>query len=97
MFADEFQQRIDKMLESKTIPFGKYINSSLRAIFDHDKSYLLWLLEQNWFEVKFASLNDTIVLMFQKYKAELEGKDCLSDAERAGLGNLNRAISGVSA
>ena len=35
------------------LPFGKYQGLSIRDIYYKDKSYIEWLLDQPWFQVKY--------------------------------------------
>jgi uncharacterized protein (DUF3820 family) len=65
-FPVEFQKQYYAGLEVKKLPFGKWEGKSLRYVFDCDRSYLQWLLQQPWFRTKFGNLFDTIVRMFQE-------------------------------
>jgi uncharacterized protein (DUF3820 family) len=45
--APDLQQAYEKWQQSKTMPFGKHNGSTLRNIFDTDRQYLAWCLQQN--------------------------------------------------
>ena len=57
--------------EDKEIPFGKYKGT---LIADCEKSYLVWLLEQDWFCEKFTGLVKQIRIEL-KYRDDFDIKD----------------------
>jgi uncharacterized protein (DUF3820 family) len=54
-FSPKQQLAWEQQQEFKTIPFGKHKGCALRDIFSTDPQYLAWLLQQDWFRVKFGS------------------------------------------
>lgn len=50
-------------LKMLRMPFGKYRGLSLKTLDRDNPSYLGWLLEQDWFEVKFDYLYKAIMEM----------------------------------
>jgi uncharacterized protein (DUF3820 family) len=65
-FSPEQQLAYEQRQELKSIPFGKYEGRTLYDIFQIDRQYLTWLLQQDWFWVKFGAFFDTIVRMFHR-------------------------------
>src|ERR1700730_3738454 len=54
------QQHHDRQ-EATIMPFGKHEDRSLRFIFDTDRKYLVWCLNQPWFRTKCGKSFDIIV------------------------------------
>ena len=50
------------------LPFGKYQGLSIRDIYYKDKSYIEWLLDQPWFQVKYKQLHDLVSKEFKLVK-----------------------------
>lgn len=53
------------------IPFGKYQGKDLD---DVPADYLIWCLEQSWFEAKYPELNDYLNSIYNTLLAESEEK-----------------------
>jgi uncharacterized protein (DUF3820 family) len=54
-FSSEQQLAYEQQQELPTITFGKYEGRTVHDNFQIDPQYLAWLLQQDWFRVKFGS------------------------------------------
>jgi uncharacterized protein (DUF3820 family) len=45
-------------VQPKTMPFGKYKNSTLEKVLNEDRQYVMWLLMQNELIDKFPEIRD---------------------------------------
>jgi uncharacterized protein (DUF3820 family) len=62
----EFQKEYQHLQESTMMPFGKWEGRSLRFIFETDRPYLQWLMQQPWFKERFWILYDIVSIMYQE-------------------------------
>ena len=51
----------DRLFGELRMPFGKFVG---KKVFQCPSSYLLWLLEQDWFEEEYAELFEDVQLEY---------------------------------
>jgi hypothetical protein len=62
----EVQDQYWQWRESKQMPFGSHKGQTARYVFDYDRSYFKWCMQQPWFWINFPTFLDVLVRMFQE-------------------------------